>query len=43
MISHSLAGGMLEKVADMLEPVDMGIVGAGSGLPHRSMQEMVNE
>ena len=43
MMLHSLPGGMLEKVADVLELVVMGIVGAGSGSPHKSMQALVNE
>ena len=43
MMLHSLVGGMLEKVADVLELVVMGIVGAGSGSPHGKMQAMVNE
>ena len=40
---HSLEGAMLEKVADVLELVVMGIVGASSWSPHSSMQAMVNE
>ena len=43
MMPHSLPVNMLEKVADVLELVVMGIVGADSSSPHGGMQAMVNE
>ena len=43
MMLHSLPGGMLEKFADVLELEVMGIAGAGSGSPHKSMQALEKE
>ena len=38
VMSHSLPGGMLEKVADVLKLVVMGVFGAGSGSPQSNIQ-----
>ena len=42
VMSHSLPGSMLEKVADVLELVVVGTFGAGSGSPQRSIQAIVS-
>ena len=42
VMSHSLPGDMLEKVADVLELVVVGTFGAGNGSPQISIQAMVS-